>query len=60
MVTKQQLADLLRTVNVEVVAREAGVSTKTVYRLRHQKHSPSLDTAARLIDAVKRIKRIRA
>jgi predicted transcriptional regulator len=56
MLTRDKLSQLLQAVSVEEVAREAGVSTKTVYRLRHQTNSPTLDTAARLIDAIKRIK----
>ena len=56
MLNRDQLADLLSSVNVEDVAREANVSTKTVYRLRHKKHSPTLDTVAAIVSAVKRLK----
>jgi DNA-binding phage protein len=56
MMTRDELAQLLRTVNVEDVAREADVSIKTVYRLRHRQHSPTLDTVERLVAAVKRVK----
>jgi DNA-binding phage protein len=58
MVTRQQLADRLKLVNVREVAREAGVSTKTIYRLRHSQNSPSLDTVERILSAIKRVKRI--
>ena len=56
MLTREQLALLLADVRVEDVAREAGVSTKTIYRLRHQANSPSLDTAHSIVAAVKRLK----
>lgn len=56
MMTREQLAELLGTVRVEDVAREAEVSTKTIYRLRHQKTSPTLGTVERLVAAVKRVK----
>lgn len=57
MVTRESLAALLSSVAVEDVARESGVSTKTVYRLRHQKHAPTLETVGKLLDAVKRLKK---
>ncbi len=57
MLTRSKLADLLQKVNVREVADEAGVSTKTIYRLRHQENSPSVDMAERLAQAVERIKR---
>jgi DNA-binding phage protein len=56
MLTRDQLAALLAGVNVEDVAREAGVSTKTIYRLRHKSHSPTLDTAQAVLNAIKRVK----
>lgn len=56
MLTRDDLAALLRSVNVEDVAREADVSTKTIYRMRHKKHSPTLDTAAAVVAAVARLK----
>lgn len=55
MMTRAELADLLRSVNVVDVAKAAKVSTKTVYRLRHQKNAPSIDTALKLIEAAKRL-----
>jgi DNA-binding phage protein len=55
MMTRDQLAELLGTVNVEVVAREAKVSTKTIYRLRHKQNAPTLDTVQSLLDAIKRL-----
>lgn len=60
MLTKAQLADMLAGVNVEDVARESGVSVKTVYRLRHQRHSPTLDTVEKLLDAIAKLNRQRA
>ena len=56
MLTADQLASLLSTVNVEAVAKEANVSTKTIYRLRHKTNSPTLDTVAAIVAAVKRVK----
>ena len=56
MMNRQQLAELLGTVSVEAVARDAGVSSKTVYRLRHQQTSPRLDVVERLVAAAHRIK----
>ena len=55
MITRDQLAELLRRTNVNDLAREAQVSTKTVYRLRNKQHAPTLDTVERLLVAVKRI-----
>ena len=56
MVTSKQLADLLATVNVEEVARAANVSTKTVYRLRHQQHSPTLATVEKILAAINSVR----
>lgn len=55
MITRDQLAELLRRTNVNDLAREAQVSTKTVYRLRNKQHAPTLDTVERLLVAVKRM-----
>lgn len=57
MVTSERLAELLADVNVEDVAREANVSIKTIYRLRHKRNSPTLATVARILDAIKRLRR---
>lgn len=57
MVTRDELADILCGLNVEDVAREANVATKTIYRLRHKQNSPTLDTVAAILAAVERIKR---
>lgn len=56
MLTRDQLAELLAEVRVEDVAREANVSTKTIYRLRHKQNSPTLDTVEQIVSAVQRIK----
>jgi DNA-binding phage protein len=56
MITRQQLSDLLSKVNVEDVAREAGVSTKTIYRLRWQKASPTLRTVESIVNALAKLK----
>lgn len=55
MLTSDQLAELLATVNVEDVAKEANVATKTIYRLRHKINSPTLDTVAAILAAIERI-----
>ena len=60
MMTKDQLAALLLTVPVEAVAKEADVSTKTIYRLRHMATNPTIDSVARIVAAAKRIKAKRA
>lgn len=52
MVTREELAERLRSVSVEEVAKEAKVSTKTVYRLRHLRNSPKLDLVQRLMAAI--------
>jgi DNA-binding phage protein len=56
MVTPEQLAELLRGVNVAEVAKAANVSTKTVYRLRHQSNLPNMQTVQKLLDAIKATK----
>jgi len=55
MITRDLLAKKLKSVNVEAVALLAGVSTKTVYRLRHKATSPSLETVERLLAAVAKL-----
>lgn len=60
MVTRKQLADMLATVNVEEVAKAANVSTKTIYRLRHQQHSPTLGTVEKIMGAIKAVRRASA
>ena len=56
MMTRDQLAALLTGVSVAAVSKESQLSTKTIYRLRHKKHSPTLDTVERLVHAVSRVK----
>ena len=54
MVTREELGEILRKVNVEDVSKKSGVSTKTIYRLRQgSRHMPNLATVLRLLDAVK-------
>jgi DNA-binding phage protein len=55
MLTSDQLAAILQGVNVAAVARESGVSTKTIYRLRNKQHEPVLRTVHALIDAIERL-----
>lgn len=56
MLTREKLAALLLTVNVEDLSRESGVSAKTIYRLRHCENAPTLDTVESLVAAVERLK----
>jgi DNA-binding phage protein len=53
--TQAELARLLQGVNVEAVAREANVSTKTIYRYRWCKSAPALDTLERVVAAVQKL-----
>lgn len=55
MVTQKQLADMLARVNVQAVAQAAGVSTKTVYRLRHQANPPNFSTVQKLLAGIKKV-----
>jgi hypothetical protein len=57
MLTRDQLADMLRTVNVEALAAASGVSVKTIYRLRHKQHSPNLETVGLLLPAIERLQK---
>jgi len=57
MLTQDQLAERLMGVSVEEVAKEAGVSTKTIYRLRHKTHAPRLDLAERVVAAIARLEK---
>ena len=60
MLTREQLADMLGKVNAQDVAREAQVSLKTVYRLRHQTNAPTLDVVLRIVEACKRLSKAAA
>lgn len=55
MITKPQLAALAASVNAEALAEAAGISTKTVYRIRLQKANPSMDTIAAIETAVAKL-----
>lgn len=59
MLTRDELAELLKRVDVVDVAREANVSTKTVYRLRHKANAPTLDTVERIVSAVRKLNALR-
>lgn len=52
MMTRDQLAELLSSVSVEEVSKKSGLSTKTIYRLRHKQHAPTLDTVEKIVSAV--------
>jgi predicted transcriptional regulator len=45
----------LRAYSASALAREAGISTRTVFRLRRGSNDPTLQTAERLIAAAKRL-----
>jgi len=50
MSKKDHLAQLTASVNVELLAAEAGISTKSVYRLRRKQANPTL----KMIESVER------
>lgn len=56
MLSKQDLALLLQGVDVKDVAALAGVSTKSIYRMRHQAANPSLGTVEKIVAAVRTLK----
>lgn len=56
MISREQLSDLLRQVNAQTLAAEAGVNIKTIYRLRRGENSPRLELVERLISACRKIK----
>ena len=57
MLTRIELAEVLRDMNVEDVAREAGVSIKTIYRIRtDEDYSPTMLTAERIVSAIRKVK----
>lgn len=56
MTTKAELAVHAASVNAEALAEAAGISTKTVYRIRQQKANPSLQTVEDVLRAVAEIK----
>jgi DNA-binding phage protein len=56
MITIDEISALLQTVNVEAVARESGLATKTIYRLRHKRNSPTLVTLEKLLPAIDRVR----
>ena len=57
MLTRDELSALLQGVNVEDIAREANVSTKTIYRMRHKANAPNYATIERILAAVARLKK---
>lgn len=59
MITREQLSQLLQEVDAKALADQAGVSVKTVYRLRAMKNAPRLDMVEKLLAAVKDLKKRR-
>jgi transcriptional regulator with XRE-family HTH domain len=55
MISSKQLSQMLGQVNVYDLSQRSGVSEKTIYRLRHEKHSPTLKTLTALLDAAKQL-----
>lgn len=43
--------------NVQELAKAAGVSTKTIYRLRRQSNAATLDTAGKIVAALRALKK---
>lgn len=60
MLTPQELSERLKAVNVEALAKESGVSVKTIYRLRHMTNSPRLGLVVKLVEAMQRLDRVAA
>ena len=56
MTTSTELAEAIASVPAHELAALSGMSTKTIYRLRVQANSPTLDTVEKLMGAVKKIK----
>ena len=56
--TRDDLAKLLSGISVADVAREAEISPKTIYRLRHRQNSPNLETVEKIVAAIRRIKAV--
>jgi DNA-binding XRE family transcriptional regulator len=57
MTSLDQLAAMLQDVNTQEAANAAGVSTKTIYRLRHGETNPSIRTVEALVAFCKAQKR---
>jgi Holliday junction resolvasome RuvABC DNA-binding subunit len=57
MLTRTELAQVLAQTNVKALSKASGVATKTIYRLRHEQHSPTLDTVAKLLAGVETLRR---
>lgn len=60
MLDKTELAERLKRVNVKAVSEAAGVSEKTVYRLRNLQTNPSYETTRRLIGACRELTKKKA
>ncbi len=58
MITKPELAVLAASVNAEALAKAAGISTKSVYRIRLQQANPSLETVAAIESAVAKLAKL--
>jgi hypothetical protein len=58
MLTRTDLSALLQGVNVKALSRESGVAEKTIYRLRHGDNAATLDTAEKLVAAIRRIRAV--
>lgn len=58
MLTRDQLSDLLLTVNVEALSKASGVSIKTIYRLRLKQSPPNYTTVLKICDALDKYNRL--
>lgn len=58
--TRDQLAERLRTVNAMELSRASGIAAKTIYRLREKANAPTLDTVQRLLDGMRKMGKVGA
>ena len=57
MITTHEIRRRLHGVNCSEVARVAGLSSKTIYRLRDGYPNTTIDTARRVMEAIERIEK---
>ena len=55
VMTHKELADLLKSAPATRIAKASGVCLKQVYRLRHEKVSPRLETVEKLLAALRQM-----
>lgn len=57
MITRDELARRLSAANVVELCRRSGVAEKTIYRLRHRMHAPTLDTLEKVMPVLEQMER---